>query len=178
MKKTSIYQLNKIVYYNIVTYLLLFFVEVANNISFALTGAKTGKVLSSLYGDSLSILEVIWNDLIIYIFALLGVYIVFAWMTAKIIQQIIRKISQLTNTTINYTLIVPVFFLVNLSFIYLNYFFAALLYPLSRQDIFNFDTSLLIETGNLLFYLFISVFFLLVYFSLWVCNYIAGCCLF
>jgi arylsulfatase A-like enzyme len=166
MNKDTTHQLNKIVYYNIVTYLLLFFVELTNNISFALTGAKTGKVLSSLYGDSLSIIGVIWNELILYIFALLGVYIIFAWMTAKIIQQIIRKMSQLVNITINYPLIVPVFFLVNLSFIYLNYFFVSLLYPLSRQDFFNFDTSPLIETGNLMFYLFISVFFLLVYFSL------------
>jgi arylsulfatase A-like enzyme len=166
MNKDTTHQLNKIVTYTVITYLLLFFVELANNVLFLLSGAKTEKVLSSLYGDYLNIIGAIWNELILYISALLGVYLVFAWMTAKVIQQIIRKISQLGNITINYALIVPVFFLVNLSFIYLNYFFVSLLYPLSRQDFFNIDTLSTIDTGHLIFYLFISVFFLLVYFSL------------
>lgn len=166
MRKFTIVKENKILKYNIAVYLLLLVMETGVNILFLLSGAKTGKVLSSLYGDAFSILSLILPDLLFYLIVITGIYIVFAWMNARIIQKLLLKTGNIFRCEDNDYLAVSLFFLVNGIFICVNYCFVSLLYPTTNHDVFHFSSVPQFSLTIRIFYVFVFGYFLTVYWSL------------
>lgn len=157
---------NKILKYNIVIYLLLLVMETGNNILFSLSSAKTGKVLSSLYGDASGLFRLILPEFLFYVVILTSIYMIFAWLNASIIQRLLLKIKDIFKREINDYFAVSVFFIVNGVFIFINYCFVGLLYPLSYHNVFNFSYLPQFNATTCVFYVFVFFYFLTAYWSL------------
>ena len=160
MSKNTVFTGKRIFQYNIVIYLLLLGLETFNNILFSISGAKTGKVLSSLYGDASGIFRLIFFDLILYLVAIVSIYLAFAWMNARIIQKVLAKVEVLLRKKINDYSAAAIFVLVNGLFILSSYCFIAFLYPSSRHDIIGLSSVPAFSISTVIFIVFAAVYFL------------------